>query len=47
VDYIDRRPVAALVYKRREHVINLFVLAIQLTAGGARGRQRIQSRGLE
>ena len=32
VDYIERHATAALVYKRRDHVINVFVWPSQATA---------------
>jgi anti-sigma factor RsiW len=42
LDYIDGRPVAAIVYKRHVHVINLFV---SQTAGSASGRAIEQLQG--
>jgi anti-sigma factor RsiW len=36
LDYIDGRPVAAIVYKRRAHVVNLFVSQIAGSENGAR-----------
>jgi mycothiol system anti-sigma-R factor len=35
IDYVEQRPVAALVYRHRQHPINLFVLPAAVAAGGS------------
>jgi anti-sigma factor RsiW len=42
VDYIDARPVAAIVYKRRAHVINLFVAPVPAQVSGPERRATIE-----
>src|SRR5258708_8676701 len=35
LDYLEHRPVAALVYSRRKHAINLFIWPAERDSGGA------------
>ena len=45
LDYLDNRPVAALIYQRRKHFINLFVWPIESNAG--KGTETISRQGYQ
>src|SRR5205814_884026 len=45
LDYLDHRPVAALVYQRRKHFINLFVWPVESNA--AKGTETISRQGYQ
>jgi len=45
LDYLDQRPVAALIYQRRKHFINLFVWPGE--AGGDRAMKAISRQGYQ
>jgi anti-sigma factor RsiW len=42
LDYLDNQPVAAVVYKRREHIINLFIWPSAQNMGSARDTTTLQ-----